>query len=115
MPNEPKDTTVVDRAIINFTQTEPNAEEVVIAFFQIGDTFDGGDFCRRLDDKLVAEGARYDIVTTQDFSRLKERGLTSALIEAVIDTKLTQQAGGAPGKGNPAADRRELERRLLEN
>jgi hypothetical protein len=124
LPNMPKDTKVVDQAIIDFTQTMHNQDDVVIAFFQIGDTFDGGSFCENLDTNLVSEGARYDIVTTQNFAKLKQHGLTNSLVDALVDTKMAQstasvgtgiRSGGIviPTSGDAASQRRMIERQLL--
>jgi hypothetical protein len=83
LPNVPTDTHEVDRAIIEYTKRMRDPNEVLVTFLQVGDTFDGRDFCRRLDTGLVSQGAKYDIVDTVTFDKLKSEGLTNALIEAV--------------------------------
>jgi hypothetical protein len=87
LPNVPTDTKAIDRAIINYTQQLKSPNQTVLTFLQIGDTFDGKDFCRNLDDNLVREGAKYDIVDTKTFDELKREGLVDALIDAIIDNE----------------------------
>lgn len=93
MPNIPRDPSEVNRAIVDFTQGLYNADQVVITVLQIGDNFNGQDFCQRLDDNLISEGAKFDIVTTQTFDHLKERGLTDSLVDSIVDTKLAHTHG----------------------
>ena len=90
LPNVPKDTTVVDRTLIDYTSHMRNPDEVVVTFLQIGDTFDGRDFCQRLDNDLVRQGAKYDIVNTVDFAHLKVEGLVNALLRAIVANKQPQ-------------------------
>ena len=117
-PNIPNDPQVIDRAIVEFTKTLNHPDEVVIAFFQIGDTFDGGAFCQNLDEHLLVEGARFDIVTTQKFASLKQRGLTNALIQSIVDNRVEQSANEATAAGasnnqkDPTAERRRIEKQL---
>jgi len=70
----------------------------------IGDTFDGQSFCHELDDRLVTEGAKYDIVASRTFDQLKKRGLSNALIDCVVDEKMYR---------TPGSERAEIERQLL--
>ncbi len=85
MPNIPSDPKLVNDAIIRYTHHMDNPEKVKIAFLQIGDTFEGKDFCIDLDDNLVNEGAKYDIVDTETFDELKQGGIVNALIDALLD------------------------------
>ncbi len=87
MPNVPKDPRVVNRALVDFTQKMAKADDVVVTFLQIGDTFDGKSFCIDLDDNLVNEGAKFDIVDTKTFDDLKNEGLTSALVDAITEKR----------------------------
>jgi Mg-chelatase subunit ChlD len=87
LPNVPRDPKVVDNAIAEFTHRLKSGDEVVITFLQIGDTFDGKDFCQNLDDNLVSEGAKYDIVDTKTFDQLKQEGLVNALVDAVLENR----------------------------
>jgi hypothetical protein len=95
-PNIPPDPHVVNNAIINITQCMSEPDEIVVTFLQIGDTFVGRDFCLDLDNNLVNEGAKYDIVDTKTFAELKSEGLVNALVDAIIESKNNRLAG----KGN---------------
>ncbi|HEY9681168.1 MAG TPA: hypothetical protein V6C86_06285 [Oculatellaceae cyanobacterium] len=85
LPNVPHDTTVIDKEIIDYTKRMREPNEVLVTFLQIGDTYDGKDFCRRLDTGLISKGAKYDIVDSVTFDKLKSEGLTNALIQAVTN------------------------------
>lgn len=87
LPNVPKDPHVVNRALIDFTKKLSDANDVIVTFLQIGDTFNGKSFCIDLDDNLVNEGAKYDIIDTKTFDELKSEGLTHALIDAVTEKR----------------------------
>jgi len=87
LPNVPRNPRVVNRALIDFTQRLSNPEEIVVTILQIGDTFEGRDFCVDLDDNLVNEGAKYDIVDTKTFAELKQEGLVNAMIDAIVEAK----------------------------
>jgi len=67
-------------------------DDIIVTFLQIGDTFDGKNFCIDLDDNLVNEGAKYDIIDTKTFDELKREGLTSALIDAVTEKRSTARS-----------------------
>jgi hypothetical protein len=84
-PNIPRDKTVVNRALIDFSKRLTSPEQVMVTFLQIGDNFDGRDFCIDLDDNLVSEGAKYDIVDTKTFAELKQEGIVNALIDAIME------------------------------
>jgi hypothetical protein len=90
LPNVPRDPSVVNRALIDFTHQLRGTDEVIVTILQIGDTFDGRDFCVDLDDNLVNEGAKYDIVDTKTFAELKHKGLVTAMIDAVMEAHNNQ-------------------------
>jgi hypothetical protein len=126
LPNVPRDPTEVNRAIIRFTQRLANADQVIVTVLQVGDTFNGQSFCKSLDDDLVAEGAKFDIVDTQTFAQLKRRGLTNALVDSIIDEKLARvhaAHGGQTATGFSAdadvqklkEERAQIEKQLLDN
>ncbi|MFN8550889.1 MAG: hypothetical protein U0103_05320 [Candidatus Obscuribacterales bacterium] len=126
LPNVPQDPRVVNTALIDFTKRLSNANDVVVTFLQIGDTFNGKSFCVDLDDNLVNEGAKFDIVDTKTFDDLKTEGLTQALIDAVTEKRtvridsasrrLKMSAGDAAKLQNVDAKLREKmdERKALE-
>jgi hypothetical protein len=86
LPNVPSDPRLVNQALIDFTRQMSDPDEVVVTVLQIGDTFEGRDFCIDLADNLVNEGAKYDIVDTKTFAELKQEGLVKAMVDAVTET-----------------------------
>jgi hypothetical protein len=93
-PNIPRDPHVVNQAIIAATQRMNDPDEVVVTFLQIGDTFVGQNFCLDLDNNLLSEGARYDIVDTKTFAELKSEGLVDALVDAIVESKNSHSQKG---------------------
>ena len=91
LPNVPIDPLAVNRALIRYSQGLKDPDELLITFLQIGDTFDGRDFCIDLDDNLVNEGAKYDIVDTTTFADLKKIGLAAALVHALEEKKAVRK------------------------
>ncbi len=83
LPNHPHDPFAVNQALIDFTKKLSSSKQILITFLQIGSTFNGTDFCLDLDQNLVKEGARFDIVDTRTFGELKGAGLTECLIHAI--------------------------------
>lgn len=59
------------------------ADEVKIVIFQIGNTGDGADFAWRLDNDMVKNGARFDIVKSFYYDDLRLAGLRRGLVRAV--------------------------------
>ncbi len=95
-PNVPRDPLVVNRELIEFTKKLNRPDDIIITFLQIGDRFNGKSFCIDLDDNLVNEGAKYDIVDTKTFDELKSEGLTAALIDAVTEKRSGRGPGSTP-------------------
>jgi len=90
LPNIPSDPTSINHMITRFTQHLSYPDQILIVVLQVGNTFDGRTFCKNLDDDLVAEGAKYDIVDTQTFSELKNNGLTNVLVDSIVEEKLAR-------------------------
>ncbi|MDR3615706.1 MAG: hypothetical protein P4L53_19265 [Candidatus Obscuribacterales bacterium] len=105
LPNIPRDTKTVDQAIVSFTNKLQSPNQVRLTFLQIGDTYDGRDFCKNLDDNLVNEGAQFDIVDTKTFAELKQIGLTKAIIDALLESLDDKMPGRAykPNTKAPSA------------
>ncbi len=87
LPNIPSDPRVVKKALIDFSQKLNKPDQVIVTLLQIGDTFDGREFCIDLDDNLVKEGAKYDIVDTKTFAQLKQEGLVNAMVDAITEAR----------------------------
>jgi hypothetical protein len=83
LPNHPRDPFAVNQALIEFTKQLSSPKQILISILQVGAEFDGADFCLDLDQNLVKEGAKYDIVDTRTFGELKNEGLTQCLIRAI--------------------------------
>jgi len=88
---------MVADAIINASGRVRGPHEVTIVFFQIG----GGDYKGRafldyLDNNLVSQGARYDIVRTVSFDHLEQVGLAQALVDSVKEFAKQSVADKAP-------------------
>lgn len=79
-PNNP---TAVEKAIIDASQRMQSPNEIGIEFFQIGQESEAGILLDHLDNELVRDGARYDIVQTKTFANLLSSGLTQAMVDAV--------------------------------
>jgi hypothetical protein len=92
MPNRgPK----VEDVIIQTTQEMRSADEIKITFLEIGEEYDGRALLQLLDDYLIHDGAKYDIVDTLTFDQLKQLGLAGALVHAFDDKPISAQPGNS--------------------
>lgn len=83
---EPQDEAQVAKEIVKFTkQLDSGDDEYGISFIQVGRDVAAASFLKRLDDNLVSEGAKYDIVDTKTMDELENVGLTEALIASLED------------------------------
>lgn len=73
------------KVIIDATLKMDADEEIGISFFQIGEDQNATKFLRELDDELVPQGAKFDIVDTKTTDELDNMTLTEALIAALED------------------------------
>lgn len=82
----PNDEADVAKEIVNFTKSLDNADgEYGIQFIQVGKDGGAAQFLRRLDDDLVKQGAKFDIVDTKTMDELENIGLTEALLASLND------------------------------
>lgn len=89
---------VVD-VLINATKRMRDPREVTVVFFQIGGAdYKGQRFLSYLDNSLVADGARFDIVKNVPMERLQQIGLAQSLVDSIQDfaAKNKRTANGAP-------------------
>ncbi len=89
---------VVD-VLINATRKMRDPREVTVVFFQIGGAdFKGQRFLSYLDNGLVADGARFDIVKNVPMERLQQIGLAQSLVDSIQDfaSKSKRTANFAP-------------------
>lgn len=80
---EPSDPQRLRELIIEATRKMTNPNELAITFLQVGNGSFGTALLRELDDNLVGEGARFDIIDTKNFDDLQKAGLTGALAQAI--------------------------------
>lgn len=69
--------------ICNATRHMQAPGEIHITFLQVGTDGESYRKLNRLDNGLVYQGARYDIVSVMPFSQVTQMGLTRALVSAV--------------------------------
>jgi hypothetical protein len=79
----PHDRQAVCQNLITFTQKLNHPDDVVVTVLQIGENFNGQEFCVDLDDNLVSQGAKYDIIDTRTFGELKSESMPTALVHAL--------------------------------
>jgi Mg-chelatase subunit ChlD len=83
---QPQDEAEVAKTIVQFGNKLDNAdEEYGIQFIQIGKDAQASKFLKKLDDDLVSQGAKYDIVDTKTMEEVESIGLTETLIAALND------------------------------
>lgn len=82
----PEDEAAVARSIVAFGNSLENADqEYGISFLQIGKDGGAAEFLRRLDDDLVKQGAKHDIVDAKTMEEVEQIGITAALVAALED------------------------------
>ncbi|MBI2810264.1 MAG: hypothetical protein HYX67_05490 [Candidatus Melainabacteria bacterium] len=75
---------MVEDVLIHASQMIKDPRELTVVFFQIGSRdFMGQQFLGEIDNKLVARGARFDIVQTVSFDHLQQVGLAQGLADAI--------------------------------
>lgn len=83
---QPSDECEVAKEIVNFTKTLDNGDgEYGIQFLQVGKDAGAAKFLKKLDDDLVSQGAKFDIVDTKTMEELENIGLTEALMASLND------------------------------
>jgi len=80
MPSNPAS---LRNLIIETTRNMSNPHEIRITFLQIGTERRGFEQLNELDNYLVSEGARFDIVETKPFPEVVRAGLARSLVDAV--------------------------------
>lgn len=82
----PSDESEVAKSIVKFANQLDNADvEYGIQFLQVGKDPAATKFLKKLDDDLVNQGAKHDIVDTKTMEELESIGLTEALLAALND------------------------------
>jgi uncharacterized protein YegL len=91
---EPTDGRTTAEAIISATSQMQQPGDISIAFLQVGIGATGAALLDELADKLVEEGARYDIVEHKTFGSLQKLGLRQALVSAIVAPHVKPQPDG---------------------
>lgn len=83
----------VEDVIIDATRDMRYPNEIRMTFLEIGEEFDGRQLLKYLDDFLVYDGAKYDIVDTLTFEQVKQIGLIDALLQAINEQSTVADSG----------------------
>jgi len=81
----PNDPAKVKRVIIEASKKMDRDEELGVQFVQIGGDDGATKFLKSLDDDLVSQGAKYDIVDTMTAEDLGNMTISEALARAITD------------------------------
>jgi hypothetical protein len=73
----------VENVIKEVTHQMHSPKEIRMTFLEIGEEYDGQALIKYLDDYLVHDGAKYDIVDSLTFLEVKDIGLSEALVQAL--------------------------------
>ncbi len=82
---EPNDEAAVERVIIEATKQMERDEEIAISFIQVGRDPGATKFLTRLDDGLVAKGAKFDIVDTLKIDEVENFTVEQLIEKAFAD------------------------------
>lgn len=82
---QPQDQEDVKKEIIELSKKLDRDEEFGIQFLQIGDDPIATKYLKTLDDDLVSQGAKFDIVDTTTFADSENKSITDLLIGALTD------------------------------
>jgi uncharacterized protein with von Willebrand factor type A (vWA) domain len=82
---EPSDPNAVAKTIIDFTKKLDSPKEIGITFVQIGKDPNATRYLEGLDNNLVSQGAKYDIVGTVTIEDAESKPLSEILLEAIKD------------------------------
>jgi len=79
----PEDPPSLCSSILNATRRMNYKDEITLTILQIGHDHRATKLLDRLNDPVMAAGAKFNIVTTKPFSELQKTGLTGALKDAI--------------------------------
>jgi len=82
---EPDDRKAAKAAIVSHSKTLDKDEEYGILFVQVGNDARAKAFLKELDDDLMNQGAKFDIVDTISMDEVGSRTLTEVLAGAIAD------------------------------
>ena len=79
-----KQVQMVEDVLIHASKMIKDPRQLTVVFLQIGSRdIRGQEFLGEIDNKLVARGARFDIVQTVSFEHLQQVGLAQGLADAI--------------------------------
>lgn len=79
----PEDAYRAKEAIINATKQMKSSDEILVAILQVGNDRRAPKILASLDNDLVGEHAKYDIVEVKSFDEVKRQGLAKTLANLV--------------------------------
>lgn len=86
VPTPRREPLMVADVLINATRRMRDPRDVTVVFFQIGQAdFRGQRFLTYLDNGLLADGARFDIVRNVPMERLSKIGLAQSLVDSISE------------------------------
>lgn len=71
--------------LIDATHHMKRPDEIRLTFLQVGQDPEGLAFIKEMDDNLVAEHAKYDMVSSRLFPELVKTGLAKALVDCLSE------------------------------
>jgi uncharacterized protein YegL len=82
---EPDDRMAVMKLIVETSQKLDRDEELAISFIQVGNDPQATQFLKALDDRLLGNGAKFDIVDTISIDDMEDMTLREVLLNAITD------------------------------
>ncbi len=82
---EPNDQKAVAKVITKAANAIESDDEIGIQFIQIGTDATATKFLKSLDDDLVSQGAKFDIVDTKTCDEIESMSMTDVFIQALTD------------------------------
>ncbi|CAN5369681.1 hypothetical protein BH11BAC1_BH11BAC1_28050 [soil metagenome] len=81
----PDSKSALAQVIVDATKQIDKDEEIGISFIQVGKDPGASEFLKMLDDDLVKQGAKFDIVDTKTMDEVGEMPLADVLVAALTD------------------------------
>lgn len=82
---QPDDQDSLARLIVETTKKMKDDNEIGVSFIQIGKDPGASAFLKKLDDDLVKQGAKFDIVDTKTCEEMENMTITEVLVAALED------------------------------
>jgi hypothetical protein len=105
----PGDPAYVEKTIINATNKLADSGQLKIRFLEIGEEYSGAALLELLDNHLVSQGAKYDVVDYASFEEVSKLGLARAMVAKVSPVKNKPGVAGGSMEYQLYALRKEIE------